>query len=451
MISALSALVVAGSVSTPAFCGPVANSPTFRAPAAQATTAQAQPALADDTLLVLLSPHSDTNKVKGYLRNESNSATIKDMHVNSDDYSILQVQPLAGREATLSKITGMMKSHSEIVSVSRNYKAHMVLNRVPNDPDFSQQWPLANQRWPRARVAFINSQQHRPHITILADGCDPVATNNELGAFITQYNALDPTINPFIEPVQGSAANGGGEGDVDTSITGCLTDNSTLMAGSGSFTSTLPCDEVMLRMTTGDSVAFANIYNALAWAVNNQSARGGMGPVNLSYGDAFPAPPLWSDPTIQSLATSLKNQGDLLVIAAGDTPGTEVGYPPGNAVVVQASDINNSLFTDLTLVQNDPIAAPGSVQPAVIGGMYNTDFEGTSFSAPHVCSLIAMILAVNPSLTSLQAYRIILATGTPVHGAEGTGSPLTHEPYPVVIPAWDLAIYEAIHFSHYRR
>jgi hypothetical protein len=283
-------------------------------------------------------------------------------------------------------------------------------------------------RWTAARSSYSASQQHATHITVLSSGTTPVKTSSELGPYITQYKA---TTNKIVqEAVKGYDV----EGDVDSSIVGCLTNNNTLIAGSGNFVTTTPTYITMLRITSGDSVSTATILNALTWCVNNQTARGGKGPINLSYGTSYPSAPLWSDANIQSIGQSLLNQGDILVLAAGDTPGTYTKYPPGNVVVVQGTNSSGAFYNQLTNVQNDPVAAPGAVQPAVISGSYNDSYYGTSFSAPHWCSAIAMVMSVKPSLTAAQAHQIVLNTGTPVVGA----------PYSAVVPAFDKAIQSAL-------
>jgi hypothetical protein len=100
-------------------------------------------------------------------------------------------------------------------------------------------------------------------------------------------------------------------------------------------------------------------------------------------------------------------------------------------VVVQGTDINNALDTVfLTRLQDDPVAAPGDQQPAVISGQFNDGQLGTSFSAPFWSSAIAMLISMNPHLTCAQAHQILLNTGTPATGAG----------YPVVVPAFDRAI-----------
>ncbi|HEY9718386.1 MAG TPA: S8/S53 family peptidase [Trichormus sp.] len=443
LMTALSALVVACGLSTPAFSAPADNQTGFQAPAGQQTTSSG-PALADDSLLVLVAPGSDTAKVQGFLSSEAHANTINNMHVDSANYSILQIQPQAGqRESTFNQINSMKKSHGEIVTVGRNYKAHRLTNFTPDDPDFSQQWPLRTMSWVQAYSRNVNGAytfQKTPHITILADGLDPV--NHEIGKHVNQYNALNPNITPFLDnPPHGSFATGGGEGDVDCSITGAMTNNGRFIAGTSSFGGDAAkhshhADLIMLQMTTTDTVASANIYNAITWAINHQNKRGGPGPVNLSYGSDFPAAPLWSDPMIQSLATTLQSQGDILVVACGDTPGTysSAHFPMGKCLVIQGTDRNTRFVTAaLTQLSNDPLAAPGAIQPALIGGVYHDDFYGTSFSAPFYSSAIADCLAVNPNLTSLQAAHIVDSTGNPVQNA----------PYPARVPNFFNALFAA--------
>jgi len=439
-IIALSVLVAICGISMPADCAPAEpaeNAPTFRG-AAPAVVSQQKPPLADDSILVLLTANADRSKVASYLENESQSRVMNDLHVNADNYSVLQVQPPKGQhEATLNKINQMKSFHGEIQAVSENILVKRLgspLDPVPNDPNFASQWPLANLRYVAARTKYNVSfqQQHPAYITVLADGCDPVNTNNELGPYVTQWNATGSNI--VQESVQGTFATGGGEGDVDTSITSCLSDNSTLIAGYASFAANNPCYITMLRMTNTGSVSLSTIISSITWAINHQSARGGPGPINLSYGNSYPHAALWSSSTIQALAKTLQKQGDILVIASGDTPGTYNNSPPGYCVVVQGTDQNNKFYSKyLTLVKNDPAAAPGSPQPAVLGGQYHTDYYGTSFSAPLWSATIAMCLSVNPGLTSLQAHQIIVATGTKVSGSK----------WSAVVPALDLAIAKA--------
>jgi hypothetical protein len=423
-------------------------------PAASASEQQ----LADDTLLVLLALHANRSNVRASLLSEANANTISDMHVDSDDYSILQVQGPSGlRETTRTAIKAMMGHHPEILSVSRNYIQPALLGSsqsspssdtgsTPNDPDFPQQWPLAAMRWTAARQ-YATRQRHSAYITIVGGGSTPVTTNNELGHYITQYNATSSSGTPVKEPVSGTGA----EGDIDSSVTGALTDNGVDIAGAGCLDSRVPCRLIMLDVTgKNGSADNAHIFHAITWAINNQKARGGRGPINLSYGGAT-----FADSTeMQTLGQSALNQGDILIVAAGDKNGEIITlahpYQPGSVVSVQATanDATNSLV--LTEVVGDPAAAPGDTQPALINGQYNDSHLGSSFSAPLWSASIALLISVNPDLTGAKAHAILLSTGTA--GSGGAADPSHHvDPTPnwtFVVPALDKAIEQALHTTH---
>jgi len=397
---------------------------------------------------VLLKPHCDRSKARTSLLSEANANTIHDMHVQSEDYSILQVQgPTNQRETTYSNIQAMMKKHPEILSVSRNYLHKALIGShdgAPDDPEFMEQWPLAAMRWTAARVQYGNRQVRPACITIVGAGTRPVATNNELGAYIKQYNALAGTSNIFRMPVSGNSD----EGDIDSSITGALTGNGVDIAGSGCFVTSNPCRITMVQMTNSGSASTHNIENAIMWAIDHQKERGGPGPVNVSYGGAK----LADNDQIQALGQSLLNQGDILVISAGDTNGEvytpKHPYNPGSVVMVQASanDSTNSLL--LTEVVGDPVAAPGAPQPAIINSQYNPHHFGSSFSAPLWCSAIAMLISMHPGMTAAQAHAILLNTGTPGSGGAKDPNPPHHtDPTPnwnFVVPAFDRAIQQAL-------
>jgi subtilisin family serine protease len=125
-------------------------------------------------------------------------------------------------------------------------------------------------------------------------------------------------------------------------------------------------------------------------------------------------------------------------MAAGDKSAIQTAVTDtGDAVVVQASSKDNTFDSHHTLIRNDPAAAPGAAQPAVIKGAYNASHDGSSFSTPLWSSAIAMVIAFNPSLTAPQANNIILNTGTVV----GTISGAT---WHAVIPNFRAAISSAL-------
>ena len=177
------------------------------------------------------------------------------------------------------------------------------------------------------------------------------------------------------------------------------------------------------------------------------------GPINLSYGADIQesgATPLWTSSDIVSFSNSFANQGDLLVVAAGDASGTWTGSNaviPTGCVVAQGSDQNNALVNTLpsygsgyglTTVYGDPIAAPGTVQPCMnsSGKLISASFFGTSFSAPFVSAAVALLRSVNSSLTSQQAFNLVVQTGT----TAGTPTPAISPSWNVVVPNFAAAI-----------
>jgi hypothetical protein len=312
--------------------------------------------------------------------------------------------------------------------------------------------------WGNAQQNVVNqpSLQTGPaQITILATGVNPISTDNELGANITQYNATaslsstDTLPTESLKDVDDSGKNPG-EGSIDCEVSGCLTDNKTLMCGAASF-GPYPVDINMLRIASTqdpDGASETAIDTALMWSLNNQTKTGVITPVNLSYGVQIGPPndqgtPLWLSPDIVQYGQSLYNINSILVVAAGDSPGTWTGANasiPTGIVVAQGSDPNNDLVNTLpsygsgyglTTVYNDPIAAPATVQPCIGPGptFIPASWFGTSFAAPAVSALIAVLRTVNPNLSCQAAFNMIVSTGA----AAGPSTPAISPPYTVTV------------------
>lgn len=77
--------------------------------------------LADDTLIITLSPGADQDKVKEILE-EVHGTVIQTLHVDKDNYDILFVKPEKGKaEETIKKIA--KKKDKNFKAVERNYLA----------------------------------------------------------------------------------------------------------------------------------------------------------------------------------------------------------------------------------------------------------------------------------------------------------------------------------------
>jgi hypothetical protein len=408
----------------------------------------------------MLAPHTDRDKAKADLTTTLSASVINDIHVDGDDYSILQLQPPAGKaEATLNMILSMEQQHPEYKAACKNFLIQengratndIVTNTgaatAPDDPDFPLQWYLSNMNWTRAWRQFRSLQKQPARVTILGSYPDEIMGYNtdELGPDIVIYNCLTggcPEVSRQTFPVAGSP-----EGNLDSSLIGSLTNNGELIAGAACFTPNYPCLIKIVQVSeigTTDSTSFASIITGLTWAINHQRERGGPGPVSSSHNnhsDPCGSQAYQDDFIMQMLAGSLRKQGDILVESAGDCPCLNTTTPAGNNIVlVQGTDMQNKYDTaQLTRVQNDPFAAPGACLPSIRLNKAQTQTViqynvGSSNSAPLWSSAIAIVQAFNPGLNAVQANDIVYHTGTPVVGS----------PWHAVIPNFYAAIHAAL-------
>jgi subtilisin family serine protease len=155
---------------------------------------------------------------------------------------------------------------------------------------------------------------------------------------------------------------------------------------------------------------------AMDYAVNN-----GARIINLSF-----AGPLRPTVRLQQAIRSARQRGVLLVVAAGNrgsldsepaepglfTAETDLGIAAG------AIDRNNAFAAFSNPAGSRPInylVAPGvNVYSTALDGGEPAQLSGTSFAAPAIASVAALMLSANPSLTPDQIEQILIDTATPV-------------------------------------
>lgn len=114
--------------------------------------------------------------------------------------------------------------------------------------------------------------------------------------------------------------------------------------------------------------------------------------------------------TLTSAAKYLMEKGGLAVAAGGNT-GTYENYSDNPYIIsVSATDSGDMIASFSSYGPYIDLSAPGvSIYTTIMGGSYGSA-SGTSFSAPIVAGLIALIFSANPYLTPPQVEQILEST-----------------------------------------
>ena len=147
------------------------------------------------------------------------------------------------------------------------------------------------------------------------------------------------------------------------------------------------------KTTSGDIAA------GILWAVANDASV-----INVSFA------PLWSNSVVRSAAARAYNSGALVVISAGNTGkhAKALGYP--EALFVGAVDAGNSLADFSSRGPFVDVVAPGSAVWTTSLDSNYAPASGTSFSAPIVSGVVALVWSVNPELRPVTVSEILAGT-----------------------------------------
>lgn len=172
------------------------------------------------------------------------------------------------------------------------------------------------------------------------------------------------------------------------------------------------------------------VINRLGFATQASIVQGlieaidaGADVVNMSFGGRSNQ---LQEETYNDLLKYAAQHNVILVAAAGNSAADAANYmPSGRNEVITVAAINkyNEKAQFSNYVQNTTygIAAPGvSILSTYKNGTYGT-LDGTSMAAPQVAGLIAVLRAINPSLTTEEAWTTLAETGTRSDNPTATG------------------------------
>ena len=360
-------------------------------------------------------------------------AKISDM--NSDEVDDNYKSLLSGRLAKF-KVTGMstkeaikrLKTHQAIEYVEPDYRVSIAT--TPNDPRFGDLWGLNNEgqtggvadadidapeAWSISTgsrdvvVGVIDTGVDYSHPDLLAnawvnpgeiagDGID-----NDGNGYVDDVHGINAITNsgdPMDDQGHGTHVSGtigasgnNNEGIVgvnhDVSIAGCKFLDA---SGSGSTSDAIKCIDYMVGLKNSG----VNLR-----VLNNSWGGGGY---SQALADAI---------------TASEDADILFVAAAGNdavdndvNPHYPSNYENDSVLSIASTDSSDNMsgFSQWGLESVD-MGAPGSaILSTIPGGGYAT-YSGTSMATPHVAGVAALVLSVNPDLTTVELKELLMSSG----------------------------------------
>jgi subtilisin family serine protease len=144
-------------------------------------------------------------------------------------------------------------------------------------------------------------------------------------------------------------------------------------------------------------------WNRLAQAID-YAVDNGARIINLSIYTTVTPPAVLE----QAIRRALQ-QGVIIVAITGNNGRNTISYPGryDGVIAVSATDRNDRLAEFSNYGDEVEVTAPGTHITSLINGGIPTTKSGTSFAAPHVTALLALILSTNPSLSAAEAVAIM--------------------------------------------
>ena len=250
---------------------------------------------------------------------------------------------------------------------------------LPNDPDYLNEWHLPKINAPLAWSSSTGNSS--VIIAILDTGVD--ATHPELSSKITPgWNTYDN--NSDTSDVYGHGTEVAG--------TAAASSNNTMGVASIAW----GCQIMPIRISDPAGYAYySTIADGLTWAADH-----GARVANISYA-------VTNSLSVSSAAQYFRSRGGVIVVAAGNDGVLDLSPDNPDVITVSATTTTDSLASWSNRGYSIDLGAPGvSIHTTTRGGGYGSVL-GTSFSAPVVAGVAALVISTNPSLTSDQIQAIV--------------------------------------------
>lgn len=268
------------------------------------------------------------------------------------------------------------RSEVEFAELDRLFAPEAI---TPNDPSYPSEWHLPKISGPTAWSTTTGSSSVT--IAILDTGCDP--THPDLSSkYVPGWNFYDN--NSDTHDVYGH-----GTGVAGTAA--AFSNN-----GSGVASVAWNCKIMPIRISDLNGYgSISAMANGLTWAADL-----GVRVANISYR-------VTTSPTVTSAAQYFQSRGGIVTIAAGNETIFDSTADNPYVLTVSATTSSDTLASWSNTGNNIDLSAPGvNILTTLNGGGYGL-WSGTSFSAPIVAGVAALVLSTNPSLTPTQVQDIL--------------------------------------------
>lgn len=283
------------------------------------------------------------------------------------------------------------------------------LTNCANDTNFGDLWGLRNNTFPNIDINVCNawtiSQGERIKVAVLDAGIDLNNLDLKDNILPLSFNTVTGTSPSQAYTYHGTFVAG---------IIGAIKDNNYQIAG------VAPKSKLFSISTDGANTLKSVEQRAkgISWAWQN-----GADIINNSWRSIFYSD-LLEDAICDALTNGRNGLGTIVIFNSGNydplhTVGSPVKYPANShdlIIAVGAVDINGSRGAFSCYGSELDVVAPGVNILSTVFNNALANTSGTSFAAPHVAGICALILSVNPCLSVKQVNDIIERT------AKKTGS-----------------------------
>lgn len=290
----------------------------------------------------------------------------------------------------------------------------------PNDTHFPKQWHYELINLPQA---WDITQGSNDVIVAVLDTGVLVGHPDLDGRLISGFDFVNNDTNANDDGDDPRGVSSSFHGTHVAGTIGAETNNNSGVSGVTWLTQIMP-----LRVLGAGGGSDADIAQAILYAARLQNSSGTLPSeradiINMSLGGAG------FSQTMQDAITAARNQGVIVVAAAGNENTSALTSPAGldGVISVSAVDLNSRKAPYSNFGSKVDVAAPGGNSAADLNGdgfedgvlstLGNDDgqfgfrfLQGTSMAAPHVAGVIALMLAVNPDLTPDNIDQLLAGT-----------------------------------------